>query len=86
MCFWLLLRLYHVVAFQVLEVGGGAGKGQKGKTKDSLPFAEICEACKPYVDAGEEIPLPMLAQLIKFRLLTIKDSDQKRREIEAKVM
>lgn len=46
---------------------------------------EICEPCKQYLDNGEEIPLPMLAKLIRFKLLDIKQQDINRREAEGQV-
>ena len=65
---------------------GAAAKGQKGKGKEGPQNAGVCEACMPYIDHGEEIPLPLLAQLIKFRLLMAKDADQQRRQVEMKVI
>ena len=46
---------------------------------------EVCEPCKAHLDAGEEVPLPLLAKLIKYRLMAIKTADIKRREVERKV-
>jgi len=68
-----------------LSGSGTTSKGQKGKGKESSQSAEVCVACKPYIDHGEELPLPLLAQLIKFRLLTAKNADQQRRQLEMKV-
>ena len=67
------------------ELGGGSGgkgggKQAKGKDKGTPAFSEVCEACKLYLDAGIEIPLPLMARLIKFRLLAIKDADMKDRK------
>lgn len=45
----------------------------------------MCEACKQYLDSGEEIPIHLLAKLLKFKLLDIKTRDVKRREVEKKV-
>ena len=73
------------IGLQVNELGaGGGGKGggkaAKGRDKDAPAFSEICDACKAYLDAEVEIPLPLMARLIKFRLLIIKDADVKSRK------
>jgi len=57
--------------------GAKGGKQAKGRDKDVPAFSEVCEACKLYLDADMEIPLPLMARLIKFRLLIIKDADIK---------
>lgn len=58
----------------------------KGKKPKEVPqHFEVCEPCKIPLDNGEEIPLPLLARLIKFKLLAIKANDLKRRETEKKV-
>ena len=65
----------------------GASKGGKGK-KDATPAGgagEIYEKCKPYVDNDTEIPMPLLANLIKHELLEIKAKDMTRRDIFRKV-
>lgn len=46
---------------------------------------EICEVCKPYLDSGEEIPVSLLAKLIKFHLMAIKMADLQQQELEKKV-
>ena len=77
-----------MTGLQVYELGGsggggggkGGGKPAKGKDKDMPAFSEVCEACKLYLDADVEIPLPLMARLIKFRLLIIKDADIKNRK------
>jgi len=65
--------------------GGGGGKGAKpakgGKDKDAPAYSEVCDACRLYLDADVEIPLSLMAQLIKFRLLIIKDADVKSRKV-----
>ena len=69
--------------YQVRELGNP--KGSK-KPKDLPNHHEICESCKTYLDTDDEIPLPLLAKLIKFKLLDIKEKDKKRRESEKKVL
>ena len=61
----------------------GGGKAAAAKGKDAPAFSEICDACKLYLDADLEIPLPLLARLVKFRLLIIKDADIKSRKARA---
>nr|KAG5694504.1 hypothetical protein BaRGS_014235 [Batillaria attramentaria] len=65
---------------EVRELGNPKVK----KGKDAPLNFEICEPCKTHLDAGEDIPLPLLAKLIKYRLLTLKAADIKRREAEKK--
>ena len=65
----------------------GASKGGKGK-KDAAPAGgtgEIYEKCRPYMDNDTEIPMPLLANLIKHELLEIKTRDMTRRDISRKV-
>lgn len=59
----------------------------KGIKKGVTPplYYEICEAVKSMLDAKEEIPLPLLAKLIKWKLLDIKAVDKKKRDMEKKV-
>jgi len=76
-----------MIGLQVNELasvgGGGGGKGKqaKGKDKDAPQFSEVRDECKLYVDADIDIPLPLMARLIKFRLLIIKDADIKNRKV-----
>ncbi|CAH1799483.1 unnamed protein product [Owenia fusiformis] len=65
---------------QVKELGNPKAK----KTKDTPQHSEVCEPCKLYLDSGEDIPLPLLAKLIKFKLLNVKQNDLKRRDAEKK--
>ena len=60
------------------------GNPKNKKAKEVPQFSDICEPCKTYLDNEEEIPLPLLARLVKFRLLDIKNKDLKRREAEKK--
>lgn len=69
------------VCLQVRELGNPKGK----KPKEVPQHFEVCEPCRIHLDNGEEIPLPLLARLIKFKLLAIKANDLKRRETEKKV-
>lgn len=66
---------------QVNDLGNPKSK----KAKEIPQFYEVCEPCKMHLDNNEEIPLPLLAKLLKFRLLDIKQKDLKRRESEKKV-
>jgi len=60
------------------------GNPKAKKAKEIPANSEVCEACKPYLDAGEQIPPPLLAKLIKWKLMSIKANDVKRRDTEAK--
>lgn len=43
---------------------------------------QVTEPAKVLLDAGEEIPCDLMAKILKFQLLHIKDNDQQRREAE----
>ncbi|XP_029311178.1 sperm-associated antigen 17-like [Cottoperca gobio] len=45
-------------------------------------FYEVTEPAKVLLDAGEEIPCDLMANILKFQLLQIKAHDQQRRETE----
>jgi len=66
---------------QVNELGNPKGK----KAKETPQHYEVCEPCKEYLDKGEDIPIPLLAKLVKFKLLDAKQKDLRRRENEKKV-
>eukprot|EP00058_Branchiostoma_floridae_P002587 XP_002588075.1 hypothetical protein BRAFLDRAFT_83075 [Branchiostoma floridae] len=65
---------------QVKELGNPKAK----KGKETPQFYEICESVKPMLDEGLDVPILVLAKLIKFKLLDIKVNDLKRREAEKK--
>ncbi|CAK6967972.1 LOW QUALITY PROTEIN: sperm-associated antigen 17 [Scomber scombrus] len=55
----------------------------KTKKPDDVPvYYEVTEPAKVLLDAGEEIPCDLMAKILKFQLLQIKDNDQQRREAE----
>ena len=60
------------------------GNPKNKKPKNVPANFEVCEICKTFLDNEEEVPLPLLAKLIKFCLLAIKDDDIKRKEAEKK--
>ena len=62
------------------------GNPKAKKPKDVPAFSEICEVAKNHLDQGETIPLPLLAKLLKWKLLGVKQKDIKRREDEQKVI
>uniref|UniRef100_K1PP61 Sperm-associated antigen 17 n=1 Tax=Magallana gigas TaxID=29159 RepID=K1PP61_MAGGI len=79
-------RLFSVISKEQLEAEVKELGNPKGKKPKEVPqHFEVCEPCKIHLDNGEEIPLPLLARLIKFKLLAIKANDLKRRETEKKV-
>ncbi|XP_064627357.1 sperm-associated antigen 17-like isoform X2 [Lineus longissimus] len=65
---------------QVRDLGNPKSK----KSKETPANYEVCEPCKQHLDAGEDIPLPLLAKLVKFKLLACKDNDKRRRDAEKK--
>ena len=65
---------------QVNELGN-----PKNKKPAKVPqFYEITEIIFGLISAGQEIPLPLWAKLIKFGLVNIKSNDMQRREGESK--
>ncbi|XP_061176448.1 sperm-associated antigen 17-like isoform X2 [Saccostrea echinata] len=78
-------RLFSVISKEQLEAEVRELGNPKGKKPKEVPqHFEVCEPCKTHLDNGEEIPLPLLARLIKFKLLSIKANDLRRRETEKK--
>lgn len=76
------------IFLQVKEFAKGASTGGKSKGAGSgkpPPFFEVCEQIKPLVDHGEPVPPLLMAKLLKFKLLHIKQKDLERREEERKV-
>ena len=63
------------------ELGNPKGK----KPKEVPQHYEVCEPCKANLDAGEDIPLHLLSKLLKYKFLSIKANDLKRRDTEKKV-
>ena len=63
--------------------GGGKGKGAAAVKPPA--FHEICEQVKGQMDQGEVVSASMMAKLLKFKLLHIKQKDFERREEEKKV-
>ena len=55
------------------------------KTAKPPPFIEIVDSIKSLVEQGEDIPPNLLAKLLKFKMLMIKQKDLERREDEKKV-
>ncbi|XP_056016107.1 sperm-associated antigen 17-like isoform X6 [Ostrea edulis] len=78
-------RLFSVISKEQLDAEVRELGNPKGKKPKEVPqHFEVCEPCRIHLDNGEEIPLPLLARLIKFKLLAIKANDLKRRETEKK--
>ena len=71
----------HRYFFKVKELGNPKGK----KPKEVPQHYEVCEPCKTHLDIGEEIPLHLLSKLLKYKFLSIKANDFKRRDNEKKV-
>ena len=70
-----------VCYIQVKELGNPKNK----KGKDSPPHVDICETVRPIIENGDELPLPLLCRLIKFKILWLKQNDMQRIAAEKKV-
>ncbi|XP_078373230.1 sperm-associated antigen 17-like isoform X2 [Oculina patagonica] len=87
-----LRKLFSIITYEglvkdVKEFGKGPAPGGKGKGAASAKppqFYEVCEQVKPLVDQGESIPPSLMAKLLKFKLLHVKQKDLDRREDERK--
>ncbi|XP_022082066.1 sperm-associated antigen 17-like isoform X2 [Acanthaster planci] len=80
-----LRKLFSVISKDLLsQEVQELGNAKTKKPKDVPAFSEICEAVKPHLDNNEDVPMPLLAKLLKWKLLAIKQKDMKRREDERK--
>ncbi|XP_071151563.1 sperm-associated antigen 17-like isoform X2 [Mytilus edulis] len=78
-------KLFSVLSRETLENEVRELGNPKGKKPKEVPqHYEVTESIKTILDNNEEIPLPLLAKLLKFKLLWIKSNDLKRREQERK--
>ncbi|XP_061769690.1 sperm-associated antigen 17 isoform X2 [Nerophis ophidion] len=63
-------------AAKIIEYGN-----PKAKKREHFPqFYEVTERAKVLLDAKEEIPTQLMAQIVKFMFLQIKESDHQRRK------
>ncbi|XP_059166152.1 sperm-associated antigen 17-like isoform X2 [Physella acuta] len=81
-----LRKLFSVVTKELLflEIKEQASAKSKKGGKEVSSSNDISDLCKPYLDTNEPMPTALLAKLIKWKLLSIKANDLKRRELEAK--
>ncbi|KAJ3585486.1 hypothetical protein NHX12_014205 [Muraenolepis orangiensis] len=54
------------------------GNPKAKKPKDVAMFHEVTEQAKVLLDAGQEVPCELMANILKFQLLQVKASDQQR--------
>ncbi|XP_058641173.1 sperm-associated antigen 17 isoform X2 [Onychostoma macrolepis] len=82
-----LRKLFSVLSWEdTLEKINELGNPKTRKTKDVPMFCEVTEVAKSIMDVGEEITVDLMAKLIKFQLLTIKNNDIARRAAEQKAI
>ncbi|CAM4718238.1 unnamed protein product [Leuciscus chuanchicus] len=82
-----LRKLFSVLSWEdTLEKINELGNPKNRKTKDGPMFFEVTELAKSMMDVGEEITVNLMAKLIKFQLLTIKNNDIARRAAEQKAV
>nr|XP_009302096.1 sperm-associated antigen 17 isoform X2 [Danio rerio] len=80
-------RLFSVLSWEdTLEKINELGNPKTRKTKDVPMFFEVTEVAKAVMDAGEEMTVDLIAKLIKFQLLIIKNTDVTRRASELKAV
>ncbi|KAM3936004.1 sperm-associated antigen 17 [Leptodactylus fuscus] len=79
-------RLFSLVQWdKVLEQINELGNPKLKKPRDVPPYYEVTEAAKTLLDAGETLPPPLVAKLLKFQFLNIKQKDLQRTEGEKKI-
>ncbi|XP_067270329.1 sperm-associated antigen 17 isoform X2 [Pseudorasbora parva] len=82
-----LRKLFSVLSWEdTLEKINEMGNPKTRKIKDVPMFFEVTELAKSMMDSGEEITVDLMAKLIKFQLLTIKNNDIARRAAEQKAV
>ncbi|RXN12381.1 DENN domain-containing 2D-like isoform X1 [Labeo rohita] len=82
-----LRKLFSVLSWEdTLEKINELGNPKTRKAKDVPMFCEVTEVAKSIIDAGEQITVDLMAKLIKFQLLTIKNNDIARRAAEQKAV
>ncbi|XP_065057686.1 sperm-associated antigen 17-like isoform X2 [Rhopilema esculentum] len=82
-----LRKRFSVVEYDALlkEIKDLAhGKVGKVKMSKPPPFFEVIDSIKVLIEQGEDVPASLLAKLLKFKLLMIKQKEFERREEEKK--
>ncbi|XP_077400541.1 sperm-associated antigen 17 [Vanacampus margaritifer] len=76
-------KLFTSLAWEDTEAKIREYGNPKAKKRDAFPqYYEVTEPARELLEAREEIPAELMAQIVKFMLLQIKDNDHLRRKAE----
>ncbi|XP_019718765.1 sperm-associated antigen 17 [Hippocampus comes] len=76
-------KLFTSLAWEDTEAKIREYGNPKAKKRDAFPqYYEVTAPARELLEAHEEIPAELMAQIIKFMLLQVKESDQRRRKTE----
>ncbi|MCJ8734573.1 hypothetical protein PDJAM_G00236940 [Pangasius djambal] len=75
-----LRRLFTLLSWEnLLQKVNDLGNPKTRKIKELPAFYEVTEVARSVLDSGDELSVDLLAKLVKFQLLDIKNTDTQRR-------